>query len=77
MYLGLDIGTSSVKAVLIDGDDRVVAVADRALTVERPQPLWSEQEPESWIAATLSAIDELAASHPREIAAVAGVGLSG
>jgi len=77
MYLGLDIGTSSVKAVLIDGDDRVVAVADRALTVERPQPLWSEQDPESWIAATLSAIDELAANHPRAVAAVAGVGLSG
>ena len=77
MYLGLDIGTSSVKAVLVDGSDRVVAVAERPLEVTRPEPLWSEQDPESWVAGTLAAIDELAASHPREIAAVAGIGLSG
>ncbi|MDK9697944.1 MAG: xylulokinase [Siculibacillus sp.] len=77
MYLGLDIGTSSVKAVLIDGADRLVAVAERPLEVARPRPLWSEQDPESWIAATLAAVDELAAAWPAEVAAVAGIGLSG
>ncbi|WP_333826276.1 xylulokinase [Pinisolibacter sp.] len=77
MYLGLDIGTSSVKAVLVDASDRVVAVAERALEVTRPEPLWSEQDPESWVAGTFAAIDELAANHPREVAAVAGIGLSG
>ena len=77
MYLGLDIGTSSVKTVLVDGGDAVVAVAERALSVSRPHPLWSEQDPESWIAATLAAVDELAAGHPAEVAAVAGIGLSG
>jgi len=77
MYLGLDIGTSSVKAVLVDGADRVVAVAERPLVVTRPRPLWSEQDPESWVAATLAAVDELAAARPAEIAAVAGIGLSG
>jgi xylulokinase len=77
MYLGLDIGTSSVKSVLVDASDRVVAVAERSLEVTRPEPLWSEQDPESWVAGTFATIDELAASHPREVAAVAGIGLSG
>lgn len=77
MYLGLDIGTSSVKAVLVDGADRVVAVAEKRLTVQRPQPLWSEQDPETWVGATFAAVDELAAAHPREVGAVVGIGLSG
>ena len=38
MYLGIDIGTSSVKAVLVDEDDAVVEQASAALTVSRPQP---------------------------------------
>jgi xylulokinase len=77
MYLGLDIGTSSVKAVLVDGADRVVATAERSLVVDRPHPLWSEQDPESWVVATFAAVDELAAAWPAEVAAVAGIGLSG
>ena len=60
MYLGLDIGTSSVKAVLMDGAGRVVASASRPLTVSRPYPLWSEQDPEDWWQATLAALDDLA-----------------
>ncbi len=77
MYLGLDIGTSSVKAVLVDGADHLVATAERSLVVDRPHPLWSEQDPESWVVATVAAVDELAAVRPAEVAAVAGVGLSG
>ena len=77
MFLGLDIGTSSVKAVLLDDRDHVVAIAERPLTVERPHPTWSEQDPESWIAATVSAVDELAARDPVGVAAVRGIGLSG
>lgn len=76
MYLGLDIGTSSVKAALVDGD-RVVATVERPLEVHRPRPLWSEQDPEAWVSATISAVDELAGTHPREVAAVGGIGLSG
>lgn len=77
MYLGLDIGTSSVKAVLLDGDDRVIAAAEQGLTVSRPRPGWSEQDPETWWVATLAAVDALALSHGPELAAVAGIGLSG
>ncbi|HMG23062.1 MAG TPA: xylulokinase, partial [Kofleriaceae bacterium] len=77
MYLGIDLGTSEVKAVLVDGAQRLVGVGRAALDVERPHPRWSEQDPRSWVRATQAAIAELAAAHRAELAAVAGVGLSG
>ena len=50
-FLGLDIGTSSVKALLIDADQRTIADASVPLTLSRPQPLWSEQNADDWVAA--------------------------
>jgi len=47
MYLGLDIGTSGVKAVLVDDAQNIVDQATAPLTVNRPQALWSEQNPRS------------------------------
>ena len=41
MFLGLDLGTSGVKALLIDGDQRVVASANASLDVSRPHSGWS------------------------------------
>ena len=76
-YLGLDIGTSSVKAVLIGEGEVMIATASASLEVTRPHAGWSEQDGDSWIAATQSAIDQLKASHPLELSAVAGIGLSG
>jgi xylulokinase len=77
MYLGIDVGTSSVKVVLIDADQRIVGSASEALTVERPHPNWSEQDPQSWVEATSSAIDSLAKDRPKDLARVRGIGLSG
>ena len=77
MYLGLDIGTSSVKAALVDAAGSVKVVASRALDVSHPNPLWSEQNPNFWVEATIGAVDELASTHPVAVAAVRGVGLSG
>ncbi len=77
MYLGLDLGTSSVKAMLIDGDQTVIGVGHAGLTVQRPHPGWSEQAPGDWLRATEEAIGALKASHPKELAAVKGIGLSG
>ena len=48
-YLGLDIGTSSVKALLVDDKQKTVAEAVAALESSRPHPLWSEQDPDSWV----------------------------
>jgi xylulokinase len=47
VYLGIDLGTSGVKLVLADEEQRVVAQATAELTVSRPRPLWSEQDPEA------------------------------
>jgi len=77
MYLGLDLGTSGVKATLIDGDQRVVASASAPLTVQRPHPGWSEQDPESWLVATDSAMEMLRRDHAAAVAAIRGIGLSG
>ncbi|MGH6925844.1 MAG: xylulokinase [Propylenella sp.] len=77
MYLGIDIGTSSVKAVLIDADQKIIASESAPLTVERPHPGWSEQYPQSWIDGTSAAIDALAKRHAAELKAVRGIGLSG
>jgi xylulokinase len=77
MYLGIDLGTSGVKALLIDGGQRVIGSASGAMDVSRPHPGWSEQDPAHWIRATEEAIAGLKATHPKELAAVKGIGLSG
>lgn len=77
MYLGLDLGTSGVKALLIDGDQRIAGSASGSLDVSRPHPGWSEQAPADWIRATEEAIAGLKRAHPKELAAVKGIGLSG
>ncbi len=77
MFLGIDIGTSSVKAVLTDADGTVSGSASRPCTVSRPHPLWSEQEPEDWVAAAVAAVDELVERQPAALAAVLGIGFSG
>jgi xylulokinase len=74
MYLGIDIGTSSVKAVILDEDDVVVEQASVSLSSSRPIPGWSEQEPAHWWSATQSAVCTLPAAARR---AVKAIGLSG
>ncbi|MEY9329292.1 xylulokinase [Sinorhizobium fredii] len=77
MYLGLDLGTSGVKATLIDGEQKIIGSASAALDVSRPHPGWSEQDPADWTRAAEAAIDGLKKAHPQALAAVRGVGLSG
>ena len=76
MTLGLDLGTSGLKALLLDGDS-TVATATAPLAVQRPAPGWSEQHPADWWQATERCLDQLVAQHPKEVAAVRGIGLSG
>lgn len=77
MYLGLDLGTSGIKAMLINDAQQVIGVGHAGLTVQRPHPGWSEQAPGDWLHATEEAIAALKAAHPKELAAVRGIGLSG
>ncbi|MBV9655138.1 MAG: xylulokinase, partial [Acetobacteraceae bacterium] len=77
MFLGLDFGTSSVKALLVDDAQRVLASATRPLPIARPAPGHSEQSPEDWWQALLQSVDALRAEQPNALAALRGIGLSG
>ncbi len=77
MYLGLDLGTSGVKALIIDGAQSSVASANAAIEVSRPHSGWSEQDPLDWLGACEAALGELKRTHPKELAAVKGIGFSG
>lgn len=74
MYLGIDIGTSGVKAVLVDDEQRIVDQATAPLTVQRPQLLWSEQNPADWWDAATAAVKGLTANLRSGVKAI---GLSG
>ncbi|WP_044172775.1 xylulokinase [Phytobacter massiliensis] len=77
MYLGIDIGTSELKALLIDGEGEIVASAHAALTVQRPHPHWAEQDPQDWWQACGRVVTELRQQHPQQWAAIRAIGLSG
>ncbi|MCX5512226.1 xylulokinase [Kaistia algarum] len=76
-YLGIDVGTSAVKALLIDSAQAILAEAEEPLPISRPKPLWSEQDPVDWWDATERAVHRLRAAAPVAFAAIAGIGLSG
>jgi xylulokinase len=74
MYLGIDIGTSGVKAVAIAEDGSIAAQGTASLSVSRPHSLWSEQEAGDWWTATDKAVCAL----PGEFRSrVQGIGLAG
>ena len=77
MDLGIDIGTSEVKVVLIDDAQHIIGQARSAVPISRPQALWSEQDPADWWHATVDALAQLRSAHPTEYAATRGIGLSG
>mgnify|MGYP003408335601 CR=1 FL=1 len=70
MYLGIDLGTSAVKTVLVDDAQHIVAESSAPLEVSRPHANWSEQDPEDWWRASEAALAQLGVEPDR-------VGLSG
>jgi xylulokinase len=77
MYLGIDLGTSEVKVLLLAPDSRVIGTAGSPFTVSRPHPRWAEQNPADWWNGTRAAIAALRQAHPAEFAQIRGIGLSG
>jgi xylulokinase len=77
MFLGVDVGTSEVKAVLLDESHHIVASAGAALAISRPQPGFSEQNPTDWWQATCDALADLRARQTTAFAQVQAIGLSG
>jgi xylulokinase len=77
LFLGIDVSTTAAKALLMDQDGRVVATASTPLTLQTPQPLWSEQDPQQWWTATLESIRQALAATPGGPSAVRAIGLTG
>ncbi len=75
MYLGLDLGTSGLKGLVIDDTQAIIAEAVAPLTNERPASGWSEQDADSWIRGAEVVFDELAAKGALD--AIKSIGLSG
>jgi xylulokinase len=75
MYIGLDLGTSGIKIVLTNSEGQIVDSASSHYEVSRPQPLWSEQNPENWWTGFCSAMDKLSSKH--DLSGVKALGLSG
>lgn len=76
-YIGIDLGTSSLKAILVDERQRITASSAHGLVVHRPAALWSEQDPATWIEACLKALRTLKEADPTGFRACRGIGLSG
>lgn len=75
LFLGLDVGTSGVKAILVREDGEVAASALTPLALSTPQPGWAEQDPDAWWEATITSIRQLRAEMPD--ARIVSVGISG
>jgi len=76
-YLGIDIGTSAVKAIIVDERQSTLAQAALPLEISRPRHLWSEQDPATWWRAVEAAIGQLRVQDPAGFADIRGIGLSG
>ncbi|MCB5198223.1 xylulokinase [Loktanella sp. TSTF-M6] len=75
MFIGLDLGTSGLKGIVIDDNQRVLAEAVASLAVQRLHDGWSEQDPADWIAAAQQVMGGL--RDQVDLSAVQGIGLSG
>lgn len=77
MYLGIDLGTSGVRAILADAEGMVHGTAERAVVTTRPHSGWSEQDPADWISACDAALSSLHQQVANAMRDVRGIGLSG
>jgi len=77
LFLGLDVGTSGVKALLMSATGDVRASATTPLTLSTPQPGWAEQDPLDWWEASLASIRAVRSQAPGGGASIECVGISG
>lgn len=77
MYLGIDLGTSEVKALVIDESGEIVTSHSAPLTLQRPHPHWSEQSPQAWWEATHYLMATLKEKCEQHWAAIKAIGLCG
>ncbi len=76
-YLGIDLGTTALKCIITDHNQRVAGVSEVRLAIARPRPQWSEQAPLEWWASLQKACKTLRTEHRGAWARIAAIGLSG
>jgi xylulokinase len=77
MYLGLDLGTSGLRALLVDAGGKPLGSTQCAYSTSHPHLGWSEQNPALWVAACTRALEELKERFPQQLKALKGIGISG
>ena len=77
MFIGIDLGTSSVKMILVDNNQKILATSNSNLTVKSPKDGYSEQDPSEWIDATLKCLIFLKKKKPKEFVETISIGISG
>ncbi|MFN9880955.1 MAG: xylulokinase, partial [Planctomycetota bacterium] len=76
-FLGIDIGTSGTKTLLVAATGDILAEATETYPLSHPKPLWSEQDPEDWWQATVATIRQVVRTAKLKKSDVRGIGLSG
>ena len=77
MFIGIDLGTSSIKMILIDQNQKILATATSSLTVQSPKDGFSEQNPQEWIDSTMKCFEALKLKKPNEFSQTISLGISG
>ena len=75
LYIGVDLGTSAVKLLLMDGGGRILNIVSREYPLSFPRPGWAEQNPDDWLTQTMEGIREL--TRDADKSAIAGIGCGG
>lgn len=75
LYIGIDLGTSAVKLLLMDGERKIQRIVSKEYPLYFPRPGWSEQKPEDWYAQTIAGMRELLADADKS--QVAGISFGG
>lgn len=75
LYAGIDLGTSAVKLLLMDGEGHIQNIVSKEYPIAFPHPGWSEQNPEDWYAQTMAGLKELLADCDRS--QLAGISFGG
>jgi xylulokinase len=77
MYLGLDLGTSGLRGLLVSAEGHPVGDASAEYAVQTPLEGWSEQDPAVWVKACQQVVSQLRNDYPGESAALKGIGVAG
>jgi xylulokinase len=77
MFIGIDLGTSSVKMILVDNQQNIIATSSSPLSVQNPKDGYSEQNPKEWIGATIECFEDLKSKKRKEFSETISIGISG